>query len=123
MKRQKVIELIVVALCLAFAVIISLYHKSDREGSWSLIWAFSEDGLMLIMSLYIGYLTVGVTRMLFGLILPVYFATKLLYHFSCFAGVYVISPDAWQYVWSILLISILLSGIIYCLIYISHERN
>jgi hypothetical protein len=114
MKKSNLTGLIVVALCLIFAIVISLYHIKGSD-ALRRVWIFADNGLPLILSLYVSYLSVGFVKIFFRWVLPPYFIAKLVYHLSCVVGVYLLPPDTWEWVWSTFVVTMLLSGLIYCL--------
>lgn len=115
MRRNDAIGLVVVALCLIFAITISLYHISYGE-TLKKMWIFCDNGLPLVLSLYVSFLTRGFIKIFFRWVFPPYFVAKLVYHLSCVVGVYLMPQEAWEGLWSVFVVSLLVSGIIYCLI-------
>lgn len=116
MKKRSVIETVVIALILIFAVVICLYHNSERTIQMDKLWVIAENGLQLVMSLFISFLTVGFVKIFFRWVLAPYFVTKLVYHFSCFASIYILPVKVWSDIWSALCVAVMLAGLIYCLI-------
>jgi len=124
MKRKEKIGLITLIASLIFAIVISLYHVAGTETKlWSALWALSENSLLLIMSLYIAYLSSGFMKVFFRWAFPPYFVIKLVYHVSCYIGIYLMSPEAWSVLWSGIAVSGLLTGLIYCLILSQNENK
>lgn len=105
-KKFDMIEAVVIVICLLFAVAISFYHiAQDGEfglstKQWRAVWAVSENGLSLTMSVVIVIFSYGLIRTIFKYLFIPYFTIKLIYHFSCFAGIYILPAETWSYVWS-----------------------
>lgn len=124
MRQKEKIGLITLIACLVFAIVISIYHVAGTETKlWSALWALSENSLMLTMSLYIAYLSEGFLKVFFRWAFPPYFMIKLVYHISCYVGIYLMSPEKWAVLWSGIAVSGLLVGLIYCLILSQNEPN
>jgi hypothetical protein len=115
MKKRDKIEVIVIALCGIFAVTMALYHILGTD-FLRRVWIFTDNGLPLVMSLFISYVTVGFLKIFFRWVLPPYFITKLIYHFSCVTGFYIMSPQLWELLWSIIAVDVLVTGLIFCII-------
>ncbi len=117
-----IVESVVIVICLIFIIAMSFYHISFNgylgigEKTWDVIWAFSENGLLLFMSYLISMLTAGVLRMFFQWIFIPYFSLKLIYHLSCYSGIYLFSPQVWGNIWSVVLVFIFLIFLILILI-------
>lgn len=117
MRQKDKIGLIALIACLVFAVVISLYHVRGNDSKlWSLLWVSSENSLMLTMSLYIAYLSDGFLKIFFRWVFPPYFVIKLVYHFCCYVGFYLMSPEMWSVLWSGIAVAGLLAGLVYTLI-------
>ena len=124
MRQKEKIGLITLIVSLIFAIVISLYHLTgDDSKLWSALWALSENGLLLTLSLYAAYLSEGFMKVFFQWVLPPYFIIKLMYHLSCYVGIYLISPEAWSVLWSGIAASYLACGAICCLIKFSQNEN
>jgi len=115
------IETIAVVICLLFAIAISLYHVS-YEGYlglsnrfWGSLWAISENGLSLTLCFLVVIYSYGILQKLFTWLFIPYFSIKLIYHFSCYSKIYLINSEAWRYVWSIVLVALIISSLIYIL--------
>lgn len=124
MKKTDLIEIIPVAVCLLFAIAISLYHVS-YEGYlglplkfWRATWAISENGFALVLCFIISLNTIGVMQMIFRWVFMPYFILKLIYHLSCYSGVYLFSVDTWENIWSVILVMLFIVSLVYCLILI-----
>jgi hypothetical protein len=121
-------EKITIALCLIFSIAITLYHisyegyKGLTEAQWGSIWAISENGLSLILCAIISILSYGMLKVTMRYLFLPYFFLKLIYHFSCYSGLVLISPEAWNRVWSVVLICQIIVSLFYCLILI-HKKN
>jgi len=107
---MRTLEAISVVLCLLFAIAISLYHVSYNgylglsDKVWGSVWAISENGLALVMSFIVIMFSHGTIRLLFTWLFLPYFTLKLIYHFSCLSGIYLFSPQTWEYIWGIILV-------------------
>jgi hypothetical protein len=121
MKKIDMIELVSVVICLFFAIVISLYHVSYSgylgltESQWSIVWAISENGLGMTMSILISLFTIGILKLMFRWVFVPYFASKLIYYFSCYSGVYLLSKRTWGDIWSFVLVFLVAGGLGYCL--------
>ena len=121
---MKRLELIAVMGCLLFAIAISSYHISFDgylgigERTWGLIWAIGENGFALsLCGLVLVYSVGWISRLMKFVFIP-YFAFKLIYHISCYSGVYLFSPHTWETIWSYVLVLLFIVSISYCLILI-----
>jgi hypothetical protein len=127
MRLNGKIELIAIAGCLLFAVAISLYHLSYPGflglscKAWNLVWAIAENGFSLLLCTITAWLTTGSMRFMFTWIAAAYFPIKILYHISCYSGVYLFSKEGWECIWSIEVVLLLLIGLICCAIYIKND--
>jgi hypothetical protein len=105
-KKLDIFENIVMVICLIFVIAMCLFHISYdgylgiSQAKWETIWAISINGFTLFIIILIANLTVGYFSRFFSYILIPYFAVKLIYDFSVFSGVYIISPEWWERVWS-----------------------
>ncbi len=123
MKRD-LIEIVPVALCLLFAVVISLYHVSFdgylelSEQTWGTVWAIAENGFSLLLCGIVIINTSGLVSKLFQWVFIPYFVLKLIYHISCYSGIYLFSVDTWEVVWSSVLVILFIVSLIYTLILI-----
>lgn len=121
-KKIDMIEAIVTAICLLFAVAISLYHVSKdgkfglSQEQWRVVWAISENGLLLTMSFVIGIFGPGILRNIFRFVFAPYFLIKLIYHFSCFSGIYIISGENWKLIWSSVCVLVIVVSLLILLI-------
>jgi hypothetical protein len=128
MKRVNLIEIVPVALCLLFAVAISLYHVSFdgymgfSEKSWGTVWAIAENGFSLLLCGIVIINTSGLLSQIFKWVFVPYFVLKLIYHISCYSGIYLFSVDTWRDVWSVVLVIFFIVSLIYTLILI-RKRN
>lgn len=114
---MKRLETIAVIFSLLFMIAISLYHVS-YEGFlgltnrfWESLWAVSNNGILLTMSFMIILYSWGVIRLLFTWVFIPYFVLKLIYQFSVYSEVYLMSPKAWENVWSFALVFIIISAL------------
>jgi len=123
------IETIAVVICLLFAIAISLYHVSYEgflglsDNFWGSLWAISENGLSLTLSFLVGIYSYGILRNLFTWVFVPYFTVKLVYHFSCYSEVYFMGSDSWRFVWSLILVCLILFTLIYVLIRFRNGDN
>ena len=124
MRRVDLIEIVPVALCLLFAVAISLYHVSFdgylglSEKSWGTVWAIAENGFSLLLCGIVILNTSGIVRQMFQWVFVPYFVLKLVYHISCYSGLYLFSINTWEIVWSLVLVILFIVSLIYTLILI-----
>ena len=129
MKRFDLTEFLITAICLMFAVIISLYHVSYNgflglsDKIWGSVWAISENGFMLTLSIIIILFNYGVIRTLFKYVFIPYFTIKLIYHFSCLSGVYLLAKGAWSNLWSIICVSLFILCLVMCLQIIKKRKS
>jgi len=104
-----------------FAIAISLYHVSHEgylgltDAQWGSVWAISENGLSLSLCFIISVYSCGVLRIISKYVLIPYFIIKLIYHFSCYSGIILLSEEIWGVIWSYILVSLLTVCLIYCL--------
>jgi hypothetical protein len=124
MKKTDLIEIVPVAVCLLFAIAISLYHVSF-EGylglslkSWQSVWAVSENGFSLALCGLVLIYSTGVLNKLIKFVFIPYFALKLIYHFSCYSGVYLWSTGTWESIWSYVLVILFIVSLVYCFVLI-----
>lgn len=116
------IELLFIVTCLLFTLAISLYHISYNgflslsESEWGTVWAISENGLSIMMSIIIAIYSYGSIKKLFKYLFIPYFSLKLIYHASCYSGWYLMSLSAWESVWSIAMLVMIIAG--FCIILI-----
>lgn len=116
---MKRLETVVIMICLLFVMAISLYHVSSdgylglSEKSWYYVWIISENGLLLTMSFLMLLYSTCVIRKMFSYLFIPYFSLKLIYHFTCIAGIYVLSPAVWESVWVIILILLVIAALIF----------
>jgi hypothetical protein len=128
MKKNDWIEFSLVTSCLLFAMMISLYHISHEgylgltENQWGVIWGIAENILSLVMCIIIGRNTIGEVKNLFRWLFIPYFSLKIIYHFSCFSGIYFLAKSSWETIWSYAVVIILLSAMFYCLI-LTRRKN
>jgi hypothetical protein len=121
-KRINWFEFGFISICMLFIVAISLYHISYDgylklpESTWNTIWAIAENGFSLTLCALIVILTAGILRLTFKWVFIPYFILKLIYHISCYAKVYLLSETTWEYIWSIVLVLIIIASLTYCLI-------
>ncbi len=121
MKRVNLIEIVPVALCLLFAVAISLYHVSFEgylglsERTWGTVWAIAENGFSLLLCGIVIINTYGVMKIVFKWVFVPYFVLKLIYHISCYSGIYLFSVDTWEVIWGYVLAILFVVSLIYTL--------
>jgi hypothetical protein len=70
------------------------------QATWETIWAISINGFTLIIVILIANLTSDSLSSFFNQILIPYFVLKLVYDFSVFSSIYLISPERWENIWS-----------------------
>lgn len=121
MRKIDLIEVYAVVACLLFAITISLYHVSFdgylglSERTWSVVWAVSENGFALILCHIVSIYLCGVVRKVFRYVLMPYFILKLIYHVSCYSGLYLMSKEAWEELWSYVLVVLIIVCLAYCI--------
>lgn len=107
-----------------FAIAISLYHVSFEgylglsDKAWGSVWAISENGFSLMLCWMISMYSIGLIKNIFRWVFMPYFALKLIYHFSCFSGIYLLAKESWRDIWSVMCVCLLIVSIVYCLILI-----
>lgn len=79
---------------------------------WNIIWLVSENGIMLLFSVISGIYFIGPIRYIFRWVFTPLFIIKLIYHFTCFTGVYLFSPTIWEVVWSFMCAIVVLAGLV-----------
>jgi hypothetical protein len=126
-KRIEWIEFAILVICLLFIIVISLYHIS-YDGylqilgkTWDVIWAVSNDGLMMTMSLIISLLSIGLVKKIFRWVFVPYFILKLVYDISCFSGVVFFEKAIWEDIWSYVLVISLTIFLFLCTIQIQRK--
>jgi hypothetical protein len=128
LKKLDLIELIVVVICLLFTIAISFYHVAQdgdmglTQAQWRIVWAISENGLSLVMSFLISLLTVGIVKIMFKWLFVPYFVLKLIYHISCYSGIYLLSRRSWEFVWSFIIVYFIVFAVGYCLFLIKKKN-
>ena len=125
-----VLECSAVVLLLLFAIVIGQYHisyegfKGLTEIEWNRVWAIAENSLTLILSILVSILAgSGVLRLMFNYIFIPYFIVKLIYHYSAFFQVYIISKEWWENLWSWICWILLSIGLVYCLMLIKKIKK
>jgi hypothetical protein len=99
-------EALVKIVCLVFIFSMCLFHISYdwylgiKQATWETIWAISINGFTLVILILISNLTIGHLSYFFRWILVPYFVLKLVYDFSVFSSIYLISPERWENIWS-----------------------
>jgi hypothetical protein len=128
--KVDVVEISAVVLLLIFTIVIGQYHISyDRfrglsYSEWNTVWAIAENFLTLIMSTLVSiYAGSGMLRLMFNYIFIPYFAVKLFYHFTMFAGIHTLSKESWENIWSWICWILLNTGLFYCLMLIKKYRK
>ncbi len=129
MRKIDMIEFIIVALCLMFAIVISIYHVS-YEGFlgisnkvWGSVWAVAENGFSLLMCGIVVMYSHGTIKLVFRYLFIPYFILKMIYHVSCFSGIYLLSADVWSLIWSLILIVCIFVALVYCLLLIKRNKH
>jgi len=123
------LEMILILLCFIFAIIISLFHLSFAgflglsKERWNVVWAFSENGLGLVMSILLWFFSYGAIKKLFLYLFIPYFLVKLIYHFSCYANIYLWSKEKWDITWSFVCVICILFGLFYFIVAIKQKYN
>ena len=124
MKKIDLIEIVPIVLCMAFAIVISLYHVSFEgylglsNKVWGSVWAIAENGFSLMLCWLVSVYSVDVIRIVFRWVFMPYFALKLIYHFSCYSDIYLLEEELWRNIWAVACICLLIVSIVYCLILI-----
>jgi hypothetical protein len=121
-------EIAIISICLLFVTAISLYHISYpgylklTEAQWATVWAVAENGFCLTLCFLVSQLTGGGLKLLFKWLLIPYFVLKLVYYFSCYSGVHLFTVQLWEYIWSFVLVFMIIGGLIICL-NLTRKRN
>ncbi len=124
MRRLNLIEIVPVALGLLFMIVISLYHVSFdgylglSEKSWGTVWAIAENGFSLLLCGIVILNTYGVMKIVFKWVFVPYFVLKLIYHISCYSGIYLFSVDTWEVIWGYVLAILFVVMLVYSFILI-----
>lgn len=119
MKRIDMIEGFFVIMSMLFVIAISLYHVSFNgylglsDSTWGTIWAISENGFSLMLCSIIVLNTSGMIRQLFSKVFIPYFVLKLVYHISCYSGLYLFKVKTWENIWSTVLVLLFVISFIY----------
>ena len=128
LKNLDLFEILVKVICLCFVLSMSLFHISYdgylgmTQKTWNIIWAISIDGFTLTLIIIIANLTSDSLSSFFNQILIPYFVLKLVYDFSVFSSIYLISPERWEIIWSwILPVLIVLSSLRW--LYLIHKKT
>jgi hypothetical protein len=117
-RNNAFLEIVIVTLCIVSSILLSFYHMS-YDGylgisgkTWDILWAISENALALISSIIIFLFTYGAIKKLFLFFIP-YFIVRLIYHISCYSGIYLFSRKKWELIWGGICAIIILLGLIY----------
>lgn len=108
----------VIAIGCLLIITASLYHTSFNgylklsKESWDCIWAVSQEGLLIYSFSLVIILSYGKIKTFFKYVLIPYCILKVIYHLSCYAGIYLISIETWEDIFSYLCPVICLIGII-----------
>ena len=119
-KKVDILEFFAIILCLLFVVVISLYHlsyngyKGLSSDQWNVVWAIAENFLSLVMSILLSIFGSKTIRLMFFSLFIPYFIIKLIYQFSVFSQVYIVSRELWEYIWSFVCVFVLGIGLFYC---------
>lgn len=111
-------ETIAVVFSLLFMIAISLYHVSYdgylglSQRFWESLWAISNNGIMLSMSFLVYLYSFGPLRSVMLFIFMPYFTLKLIYQFSVYSEIYIVSPSVWEKIWSFALVFIIIASLI-----------
>jgi hypothetical protein len=120
-KKVDMAELITIIISLLFVVVMSLYNLSHAgylglsERLWKFVWVIAENGFLIMLCAMIGLMTFGVLKYLFHVVFIPYFFLRLIYHTSCYCGVYIVSAEVWEKMWSVVLVVLLIFGLGYTL--------
>jgi hypothetical protein len=108
------VELFGIALPFLFIIIITIYHiLGNPKGNWSIVWALSENMLLLSMSGLIILLSYsGIIRNIFKYIFNPYFCLKCIYHICCYLQIRLWSAQIWKEIWVTILILSIIVGVI-----------
>ena len=114
---MKRIETIAIVFSLLFMIAISLYHVSFdgflglSNLFWESVWAISNNGILLMMSFLVMLYSWGIIRLLMTWVFIPYFCVKLIYQFSVYSEIYLLSPGTWEIIWSFALVFIIISAL------------
>lgn len=121
MKKYDLIEIYSVAICLLFAIAISLYHISFdgylglSETNWNVVYTICNNGFSIALCNIIILYGSSLMRKIMLIVFIPYFVVRLIYHFSCYSGVYLLAKGTWENIWSVILVILILMGLVYCL--------
>ena len=127
MKKENVIEILQVISILFFFILLCLYHISFNEqepvrdylgiseNNWNVIWAVSENGLLLSLAFVIISTNLGFLRRVCLRIVIPYIVVQMAYQLSCYSGIYLFSEKIWEDIWSFMLVGVIGVGIISCI--------
>jgi hypothetical protein len=129
MIRKDKIELIAIVTCLLCAVAMCFYNLSSdgflglSTKKWNLIWAISENVFPIFLCIGLSFYFEGVIQFLLRWLFVLYFAIRLIYHISCYCNIYMFSPKAWNIIWGIELVLLILSGLFVSIILMIKEKK
>jgi hypothetical protein len=117
-KRDRSSELVSI-ITILFMIGLILYNLSSNgflkltTKQWEFVWAICENGIpiSLCLSLFLP-LANRILRIISVCVFIQYFLARFIYHFSCHLGKYIISKEAWEWIWSIELAIIGVVGLI-----------
>lgn len=127
LKGTNIVDVIVVMACSLFAIAISAYHLSFNgylglgTKQWEIVYILSENSFSLLMCFVIIIGFSGIIRKVFYIFVG-YFIVKLIYHFSCYSGIYLFSPKTWDDIWSVILVFFIIIGCL-CVIQLIRRRK
>jgi hypothetical protein len=105
---------------------LSLYQMSDvgilklsNEVRGS-VWAFAENSLCLTLVILGILYFPGFLRLLAWASAP-YFLIKMVYHFSCYSGLYLLPKEKWQNLWAYISVFCLILSLLY-IIYLIRKK-
>jgi len=100
-------------------MLVNVFYNMSRDGlfglstaNWNTVWAISENGMLIAFAILLERRYVGIIRRIFTWIFIPLFVVKLIYHISCFAGLYILPPHTWEIIWSFACGAAILTGVI-----------
>jgi hypothetical protein len=120
-KKIDWLEIGIVVIGLILSIAFCSYHVSFNgylgltTSQWKLEWATSQNLFSLFMVILIVIAYSGTIHCFFKYVFAPYFIIKLLYHISCYSGLYLFSPQVWEVIWSFIIVALIGIGLIYCI--------
>ena len=114
-------EVIIIAPPIIFLIFITMYHLSYYEymgfpqQTWKSVYAIANNGLFLSLCITIVVLIKAIKNNtlknyqrienMFIIVFIPYFTLKIFYSITCYLDIYICSKEAWESIWSAILVS------------------